>query len=469
MDVIPMIEVKNLSYHYPGHQSENQLVNINFQIQKGAFVLLTGESGCGKSTLLSCINGLSTQLFEGRQEGEIMLCGESLVGKSAADIGEKIGTVFQNPRSQFFTTDTEDEVAFGLENMRLPKKEIRERMEKAFRDLHLEHLRGRSIFELSSGEKQLIAISSIYAMSPEVILLDEPSANLDTESIGKLVEILRELKKKGKTILVVEHRFHYLRELVDEVIFMELGRISNIYRKSDLSRVFEHGIEGKWEKTYSGVRIKTQMGTNPEHILEMKGLSFSYEKKKPILSEISLTARSGDLIGIRGRCGSGKTTLASIIAGLRSAEQGSITFDGTQFTEKMRLKQSYFVLQDSDYQLFSDSVKGELQIGNRKKEKLSEKEVLGIFGLEDKESAHPMSLSRGQKQRLTIAAGLFCTASIFILDEPTSGLDKKNRRVMEEVLRELARTGKIVFVISHDEELLSACCSRVINMGGNVK
>lgn len=467
MDDIPMIEIKNLSYHYPGPQSGNQLEDINLQIQKGYFVLLTGESGCGKSTLLSCINGLSTQFFEGRQQGEIVLCGKSLAGKSAADIGERIGTVFQNPRSQFFTTNTEDEVAFGLENMGLDKEEIRERMEKAFRDLHLEHLRDRSIFELSSGEKQLIAISSVYAMSPEVILLDEPSANLDTESIEKLVEILRNLKEKGKTIIVVEHRFHYLKELVDEVILMESGRISGIYRGSDISRIFEDDTEDKRKETYPEVSIDAQTKTNQEHILEIKGISFSYEKNKPVLSNFSLTAKSGDLIGIKGRCGSGKTTLAGILAGLKSADQGTITFDGTQFTEKMRLQQSYFVLQDSDYQLFSDSVKGELQIGSRKKENLSEKEMLGIFGLQDKESAHPMTLSRGQKQRLTIAAGLFCAASIFILDEPTSGLDEKNRKIMEKVLRELAGAGKIVFVISHDEKLLSACCGRIVNMEGN--
>ena len=218
-----MIELENVTFSY-GQKREPSLQNIDLRVADGECVLLAGHSGCGKSTLTRLINGLAPAFYEGRLLGAV-----SIDGKPVADYGGalsgKVGSVFQNPRSQFFNRETTGEIAFGCENLGLPPEELRRRVAGAARDLGMEDLLDRDIFKLSGGEKQLVAIASVYAMNPDIYVMDEPSANLDMEVVQRLRDIVRELKRRGKTVIIAEHRLFWLRDVADRVVSMREGRI----------------------------------------------------------------------------------------------------------------------------------------------------------------------------------------------------------------------------------------------------
>lgn len=219
-----MIEFRNVSFSYPD-SPDGGLHNIDLTIPDGQCVLLCGRSGCGKTTLTRLVNGLIPQFFAGELIGEILLGGENLAELPMYRIAEKVGSVFQNPRTQFFNVDTDSEIAFGMENGAVPQKQMERRVAEAAA-LHIENLLGRNIFALSGGEKQKIAFASVYAMGPEIYLLDEPSSNLDMTAIGELREHLRLIKSRGNTVIVAEHRLYYLMDVADRIICLEGGRIT---------------------------------------------------------------------------------------------------------------------------------------------------------------------------------------------------------------------------------------------------
>jgi energy-coupling factor transport system ATP-binding protein len=218
------IELNNINFAYP--ESENgALRGVNLNIKQGEFVLLAGSSGCGKTTITRILNGLIPGFYNGRLEGEVRLDGRNINDYKSYELASKIGSVFQNPRTQFFNVDTDSELTFGLENAGVPCNEINSILERVTKELNIEKLRGRDIFKLSGGEKQKIAFASVYASDPEVYLMDEPSANLDFIGIEELKRSLIKIKAKGKTVIVAEHRLYYLRDLVDRVIYLKDGMI----------------------------------------------------------------------------------------------------------------------------------------------------------------------------------------------------------------------------------------------------
>ena len=212
-----MISFQNFSFRYE-ESKDFTLRGIDMTVQTGEFILLTGRSGCGKTTLIRSLNGLIPHFYPGEIQGDLVMDGHSLLEMKPAQLAGQVGTVFQDPRSQFFMTDTTRELAFGCENMGLPREETIDRIAKAAKDLELADYLNRSIFALSSGEKQQIAVGSVYALSPKVYIFDEPSANLDYAATKRLAEIMGKLKRDGYTIFVVEHRFYYLRDLIDRGI-----------------------------------------------------------------------------------------------------------------------------------------------------------------------------------------------------------------------------------------------------------
>ena len=226
---VVMIILKNISY--TTNSNEKILDDINLNIKKGEFVVITGKSGSGKTTLASVINGLISHYYEGTLTGEAYINGEKINDLELSKIGNQVGTVFQDPRSQFFTTTTDEEIAFGLQTVCKSRDEIKQRVEKVYAELDIEELKGKSVFELSSGQKQKIAIASIYAMNPKVLILDEPSANLDMKATFDLFLILEKLKKKGTTVVLIEHRLYYVKSLFDRFILVKDGEIAQ-----DLSR-----------------------------------------------------------------------------------------------------------------------------------------------------------------------------------------------------------------------------------------
>ena len=236
---ITMILLKDVSYEW--EDGRTALKNINLEIKKGEFVLISGKSGSGKSTLGSVMNGLIPHYYKGKMQGEVFVSGKDISKLLLHEIGHIVGTVFQDPRSQFFTTTTDEEIAFGLQTICKSRDEIKQRVEEVFAELDTPELKGKSVFELSSGQKQKIAIASIYAMNPKVLILDEPSANLDMKATFDLFLILEKLKKKGTTVVLIEHRLYYVKSLFDRFLLVKDGEIAQ-----DLSREEVIHLEGEF-------------------------------------------------------------------------------------------------------------------------------------------------------------------------------------------------------------------------------
>ena len=275
---ITMILLKDVSYEW--EDGRTALKNINLEIKKGEFVLISGKSGSGKSTLGSVMNGLIPHYYKGKMQGEAFTSGKDISKLSLHEIGRIVGTVFQDPRSQFFTTTTDEEIAFGLQTICKSRDEIKQRVEEVYAELDIEELKGKSVFELSSGQKQKIAIASIYAMNPKVLILDEPSANLDMKATFDLFLILEKLKKKGTTVVLIEHRLYYVKSLFDRFLLVKDGEITQ-----DLSREEVIHLEGEfWDdnglrtlelEEYRISEKKDLYQLNDESI-SGKGLKFCY-------------------------------------------------------------------------------------------------------------------------------------------------------------------------------------------------
>lgn len=457
-----MIKIEDVSFSY-GNRDADTLKKINLDISSGECVLLCGRSGCGKTTLLRLANGLVPYFYGGNLRGNIVSAGLDIKSSTSYDIAAKIGMVYQNPRSQFFNVDTDSELAFGIENLSYPREELKRRVHETVEELGLNNLLGRGIFELSGGEKQKIAFGSIVAMTPEVYLLDEPSANLDYHGTQLLKEKLRLIKKKGKTILITEHRLNYLQDLVDRIIYMDEGRIVETYSSDEFYSIDET------------LRIKMGLRSFQYHIEEKmepmhteRGLTFrnvySGYHGKAVLKDISFHANPGDIIGIVGSNGKGKSTLAETICGFNKCLQGSYYWHGQEVQAKDLLSMSYMVMQEVDYQLFADSAKNECRHGLKGIDENVIMETLEALNLERFSDHHPMTLSGGQKQRLAIAVGKICDKKIIIFDEPTSGLDYDGMIRVSKLLRELSSQGKILFVVTHDDELLNEVVDKMIDL-----
>ena len=384
-----MITFDEVSFSYKGTE-ENDLNNISLHIPKGQCVLLCGASGCGKTTLTRLINGLIPYFFEGEFVGKMTVNGINTAEVNISQLSDIVGTVFQNPRTQFFNTDTDSEIVFKLENSGLPATELRNRLEEVSQDLQIQGLRNRSIFDLSGGEKQKIAFASVYASDPEIFVLDEPSSNLDYRSIKDLNSLIKKIKMQGKTIIIAEHRIWYLMDIADRVIFMENGKITSDMDIQEFRNLPEKSEQLTELRCRSLSEIKTDISYTytANRVLEIKGLTAKIEEKV-ILNDISFRANGGEIIAVTGENGAGKTTLARALCGLGRDESGVVSFDNKLLSKKMRREKSYMVMQDVGHQLFTDSVYAECRLGIKKTEETSMEEVLTLLSLSDMKDRHP--------------------------------------------------------------------------------
>lgn len=239
-----MISFQNVTYSYQENGEPKSLNSINLKVKDGECILLCGKSGCGKTTMTRLLNGMIPNFYDGNLQGAVLLDGKNLFDLPMYEISKQVGSVFQNPRTQFYTVNTTSEIAFGCENLGMEQEIIAARVKQTAKDLEIEHLLDRNIFNLSGGEKQITAFASIYAMSPQVYVLDEPSSNLDIQAIEKVRKILSLLKQQGKTIIIAEHRTYYLKDLVDRALYMENGKIIREYTMADLADLtFEEQLQ----------------------------------------------------------------------------------------------------------------------------------------------------------------------------------------------------------------------------------
>ena len=453
-----MIQFQNVSAAIQGSRI---LDNIDLTVNDGEFVLLCGESGCGKTTLTRLVNGLIPHFVKDvTVDGTVTVEGLDIAKSPMYKIAESVGSVFQNPKTQFFNTDSSAEIAFGLENIGTDRDSMHKRVAKTIADLEIENLADRSVFSLSGGEKQLLAFASVYAMNPQVYVLDEPSANLDHEAMGKLRRILEIVKKGGHTVLIAEHRLSYLSGLADRIIYLKAGRIEKEFTAAEFAGLSES------ERTAMGLRsIRSEEIKIPERTLMQQDPSLAVRhlsvkrNKQPVLHDLSLSANNGDIIGIVGENGSGKSTFCSSLCGLLPAVSGEVIFHGKKLTRRARTRQFGMVMQDVNHQLFSDSVKNECLSANPNATDQEIENLLNSFDLLDCIDRHPLTLSGGQRQRLAICQAIMGKKKFLIFDEPTSGLDFHRMCQVTEWLKRLAQHGYILFVVTHDYEFLNRACN----------
>ena len=502
-----MINFKNVSFSYSGeHGTGDGVSEIDLTIKDGEFVVLCGESGCGKTTVTRLINGLAPHFYEGEMSGSVMIGDVCVNTENLSDIAALTGSVFQNPKSQFFNLDTTGELVFGCENLGIPREQIQQRLEKTKRDLQLDNLMDRDIFELSGGEKQQIACASCYTADPGVFVLDEPSSNLDKRAIQRLHRMLVKIKAAGKTVVIAEHRLYYLMDVADRFIYMRSGKIERIFTRDEMKALSESDL------TVLGLRLTNMQSlaalvrkedaaqetpvksstpkTAAEDGAPITDTELSGEQQvknnaplesqvvsKPALEALDVTCGYGStrvldierlalpehsIVALIGDNGSGKSTFAQALAGLIPSN-GSIAVGGAYLTAEERSKRSFMVMQDVNRQLFADSVLEEVMM-NTGASAADAEEVLARLGILELKDRHPASLSGGQKQRTAIASALCAKKDLLIFDEPTSGLDRRGMERFGSLLRELQTSAALSLVITHDPELIMSCCTHILHI-----
>ena len=460
-----MISIDHVSFGYG--EAQETLSQVSAAIAPGECVLLCGASGCGKTTVTKLINGLIPAFTPGcRLEGRVDVDGLDPGTTPMYELARKVGSVFQNPKSQFFNLDTDSELAFGLENEGRPPEEIRRRVADTVEALHLQELQRRSIFSLSGGQKQLLAFGSVYAMGPEVFVLDEPTANLDQDAIARLHDQIVYLKRQGRTVVIAEHRLYFLTDLIDRALYLRDGVLERTFNREQFCGLTEQ----EWEElglrtlTPAACTLPAVAPAGTKEGLSVEGLTCAYRKEPAVFQDLSFSARPGEVVAITGPNGVGKTTLSRCLCGLIREQAGQIRLDGRPLNRKERQRAAFCVMQDVNHQLFSDSVWGECRMSAPDAPDSTVEEVLDSLHLLPFRERHPMSLSGGQKQRLAVATALLSEKPILIFDEPTSGLDYARMVEVSGVIRNLARQGRIVLVVTHDQEFLQRACDRVLRL-----
>ena len=459
-----MIELNHVSFQYNNADS-GSLNDISLHIKKGECVLLCGRSGCGKTTLTRLINGLIPNYYEGEFSGTVTVGGIDVGDAELYDTARIVGSVFQNPRSQFFCVDTTGEIAFGCENLGVAPDDIDRRVERASEDMHVTDLLERSIFNLSGGEKQKIACASVSAMEPEVFVLDEPTSNLDINAINALRDTVKFWKLQGKTIIIAEHRLYWLKDLCDRVVYLRDGKIERDIPMAEFCEYSALTLTELGLRTLSleTLPVETAKPPPPGDLI-LKNYQYAYKSSTDHAMDIpEVTLPKGGIIAVIGHNGAGKSTLSNCLCGLTKRFKGTCTDKGVDCSRRQMLKKSYMVMQDVNHQLFCESVEEELRLGMYENNDAEVEHIMAELSLTAFKARHPMSLSGGQKQRVAIASALLADKEFLVFDEPTSGLDFHHMEQTANLLKSLA--GKqTLFIITHDPELIVRCCDYVIHM-----
>lgn len=469
-------------------RSITALRHINLIIHPGEFVVITGPSGSGKSTLARCLNGLIPHATKGTMEGDVTIRGLNTRKHDTPDFASLVGMVFQDPGCQLVTSDVESEIAFGLEIQNLPEQEIRSRLEKTANILHISHLLGRPINDLSWGERQRVAIASVLAVRPSLLVMDEPFSGIDASAARNLAELLADLKKNTRTTTIVfEHRTTSMLPVADRLIGMKEGEIvsdGKPGRNGSLDDLINLPSDGGINSGTTIPVVHEQSPGNtppactgkiPAPVLSLQDVFYQYPgARAPSLERITLDIYPGELTVITGANGSGKTTLLKQCNGLIRPDSGSILLGTDPLSKKTVAAAARTVgllNQHADYQLFESTITEELAFGPKNLGKTDElideivtktRHLCSLDHIDP--STPPLSLSGGEKQRVALASILAMETPVIILDEPTFGLDPELKHTLTVLLRSLCDTGKTVIVATHDEEFGEACGDRFIRI-----
>jgi energy-coupling factor transporter ATP-binding protein EcfA2 len=499
----PPVAVQELTFRYRA-RPEPALDHVSLTLRQGELLLVAGTSGCGKTTLIRCINGLIPRSYKGEWSGCVRLNGEDLSGQPLAHVSRVVGTVLQDPERQILGARVSAEVAFGLENLGLPRDEIRRRVRQALDYLGIAHLRDRETYLLSGGEKQKVALAGVLAMRPSVLLLDEPLASLDPASAQETLALIRRLVDEGISILLVEHRVEdVLRIRPDCVILMEDGQITYDGPTDGMMEVVDPRqvklpapvVMAHAKNTSSPASVPVLSNTahcptlgrhgtrgaskDREPLVSFEDVSFGYGQDGPtVLHEVNLTARRGDVIALLGPNGAGKTTLVKHAIGLLKPRRGVVRVEGRESTDLSVAQIAHtlgYVFQSPSHMLFAPTVRDELAFGPKNlgytQEAVAENvahavDTVNLGGLVE---YPPLGLSFGQQKRVSIAAILAMRSKILVMDEPTAGQDYANYMAfMDAILSGYSSSAmpgfEAVLFITHDLDLAIIYANRVILM-----
>jgi energy-coupling factor transport system ATP-binding protein len=499
-----MIQFSEINFKY-GFSSVAALVNINLTVASGSFVTIMGHNGSGKTSLVQACNRITPLFHKGDFSGIVKVDGEDISKRTIASMAAQIGMIFQDFESQLFSTNANLDLIFGAENLVVPPSEIVLRSDKIIQELHLENILNRYSSTLSGGQKQRLAIASILMMQPKILILDEPTTDLDPESQEEIKDLILQMRRMGHTIILVDHSPEFA-SYADTVVLMKDGRIlaqgapheilsntvametcgvripqmtaflsafhslATITTPEETAEIMKSmEIFPDTQRYHEIVKNETSATISIE-VIELKDVSFSYDATH-VLDCISLKIYEGDFIALLGQNGSGKTTLAKIINGLIRPHSGSILFRN-QSIEKIspaqRAMKIGYVFQNPDNQIFCPSVREELAFG-LKNLRLAQTEIelriknaLEIIGLEGKAEEDPFILPKGDRQRVAVASVLAMQPEIIILDEPTTGLDYRDQLSMMRLIKSLNEQGHTIVMITHCMSIVLEYARRVI-------
>ncbi len=512
-----IIEVRDLHYTYPNAKSP-ALKGVDLTVNKGEFILLTGPSGCGKTTFCRTLNGLIPHFYNGELEGEVTVNNLNIRDNPTYKLSQHVGLVFQNPDNQIFSLTVEKDVAFGLENQGVPKQEMVESIDWALKMTGIEHLRERATHELSGGQKQRLAIASILAMKPKILVLDEPTSFLDPLGAEHAFRVLDTLNQEYDiTIILIEHRVDLAVRYADRAIIFNDGVVANSGSPADVFSHEETSLMGVaipktivfYQKLKQrGIRLESpplspemlvkqlepyiykqspkvettrtrqyvdenKTGFQMDPVIEVQDLHFSYPSGVKAVDGISLSIHKGEFIAIMGENGAGKTTLVKHFNGLLRPSKGHIKVDGDDISSMSVAALSRkvgLVFQNPDDQLFSENVEDEIGFALHNfgfSKEVVEKRVdwaLNLLDIERYRSSSPFILSGGERKRVALGSVLAWDPEIVVLDEPTIGQDYAQKERLIHFLMQLRTQGKTTIIVTHDVEFVAECKPRIVLM-----
>ena len=509
------VKIKNLSYTYPMGK-KLVLDNINLEISHGEYLVLVGPSGCGKTTLTYALNGIIPHIIKGgKLQGAVEINGKDVKDYKVDDLALLVGTVFQDPETQLFTSRVIDEVAMSLENRGYPKEEIEDRIDEALKIVGLKGFEYRHPSMLSGGQKQKVAIASVIALKPPLLILDDPTSDLDPVTTRDVLNVLDRIKKEfDLTVLLIEHKIERLLKRADRFLIMDKGKIvisgdpeevmtdvdtlhkydlrppeaAEISYKlhkinpkirvtietDDLYEDLLPYVKQKGEKVEIPSRASTKEYGNP--VIDIRNLNFFFSNGFQALKNINLTIRKGEYVAIIGKNGSGKTTLVSHMIGLYKPSRNEVKYvrvdnvDTRETTPALLATKVGFLFQNPNHQLFNDTVDAEIEFGPKilkfSPEKIEKvvKESIELTGIQEYLGKHIDELSKGERQRVAVAAIVAMQPEVLIFDEPTTGQDFRSLKRFVNIMRRIHEEGKTVIIVTHDMPLVAEEADRVILM-----